>query len=244
MRKLIAAEAVKIQWGLVALLIAVDLLVNMTLGVSDLEMLQEYYSPNWPHFLMVVFHFHSMFFYPLFTGILAALLCFYEHRSGGWKLWFVMPYSWTQMYAAKLTILAIILAVIQLAFIGATIVTGFISGVEGNLNWGMVLNSTISGWISILPLAALQLWFSSRLSSFGIAFSINVACVLPNIVVSGLHSVYGMWFPFILPFYAMMPQGTPFAPRVDELSLYGWIGLSFVAACIWGSYVYRKKTIA
>ncbi|WP_010271670.1 ABC transporter permease [Paenibacillus senegalensis] len=243
MRKLIAAEAAKTQWILIAFLIAVDLLVNMSLGISDLDMLQEYYAANWPHFLMVVYNFHTMFFFPLFSGILAALLCSYEHRSGGWNQLLVMPYSRTRMYAAKYIMLAMILAVIQLTFIGAAVVTGFLTGVEGNMDLGMVIISAFSGWISILPLAALQLWFSSRLSSFGIAFSLNVACVLPNIVLSGLHSLYGMWFPFVLPFYAMMPQGTPFAPRVDELSLYVWIGISLAAAFLLGSRSFQKKII-
>ncbi|GIN10307.1 ABC transporter permease [Shouchella clausii] len=244
MKKLMVAEVAKTQWRLIVLLIAADLLVNMSLGVSDLDMLQEYYAPNWPHFLMVVYNFHSMFFFPLFSGILAALLCTYEHRSGGWKQLFVMPYSLTQIYAAKWIILGLILAIIQLAFIGTAIATGFITGVEGDLDWVMVFSSFLSGWISILPLAALQLWFSSRLSSFGIAFSINVACVLPNIVLSGLHSLYGMWFPFLLPFYAMMPQGTPFAPRVDEYSLYAWIGISLIAAFLLGNHFFRRKIIA
>lgn len=243
MRKLLAAEAVKVQWSLIVLFIAVDLLVNMSLGISDLEMLKEYYAPNWPHFLMVVFNFHSMFFFPLFSGVLAALLCLYEHRSGGWKQLFAMPYSRAQMYGAKFMILVFILAVIQLAFIGAAVTTGVIVGVEGSLNWSMLLNSALCGWIGILPLAALQLWFSSKWSSFGIAFSINVACVLPNIVVSGMHSLYGMWFPFIVPFYTMMPQGTPFAPRVDEFSLYIWIGISFIAAVLLGGYAFRRKEL-
>ena len=182
-----------------------------------------------------------MFFFPLFSAVLAALLCGYEHRSGGWKLLLAMPYSRSRVYAAKAVVLAVLLAVVQLAFVGAAAAAGILAGVEGSLNGRMALGSALRGWIAILPLAAIQLWFSSRWSSFGAAFSINAACILPNIVVSGLHSLIGMWFPFVLPFYAMMPQGTPFAPRVDGLSLYAWIAICCAGSLWLGGRAFRVK---
>lgn len=186
-----------------------------------------------------VFNLHSMFFFPLFSAVLAALLCGYEHRSGGCcsrclihapgytpprPLYWLCCWLW-----------------FQLAFVGAAAAAGILAGVEGSLNGRMALGSALRGWIAILPLAAIQLWFSSRWSSFGAAFGINAACILPNIVVSGLHSLIGMWFPFVLPFYAMMPQGTPFAPRVDGLSLYAWIAICCAGSLWLGGRAFRVK---
>ncbi|WP_179298688.1 ABC transporter permease [Evansella halocellulosilytica] len=241
MKKLVSVELIKIQWLLIIVLISFDLLVNISLGISDLDMLTEYYEPVWSNYFMYVLNLHAMFLYPLFSGVIAALICSYEHKSGGWKQLFTLPYSRTKMYVAKFIVLISILALIQLFFFGTAVTAGGIVGVEGTISWSFVFQSALFGWISIFPLAAIQLWFSTKFKNFGIAFSINLIFVLPNIIFSGIHSMYGMWFPFILPFYAMMPQGTPFAPRVDEISLYLLIAISFFLFLFLGNRSFKKR---
>lgn len=241
MKQLIGAELQKIQWILVAVLILLDVSVNIGLGVNELTMLEQHYVTDWPHFLMVVFNFHSMFFLPLFSGILAGLLCAYEHKSGGWKQLFAMPYSSLQVYGAKLAVLAGLLALLQAILGAATAATGLVVGLEGSLVLDKLLTGIGAGWLGVLPLAALQLWFSSRWKKFGVAFGVNVVCILPSLVLTGLPSQVGMWIPYLLPFYTMMPQGTPFAPRVEPISLYIWIMISGSLLSVAGGRFFKKK---
>ncbi|CAH0122394.1 MULTISPECIES: ABC transporter permease [unclassified Paenibacillus] len=244
MRRLLTAEFVKIQWWLMIALIFISLLADVLLATSNWGMLSAVYEPNWPHYLMYIINLHTMFFLPLFSGTAAGLICLYEHRSGGWKQLLATPYSRSRIYLAKFAVLLCMLAIMQLFFIAAEVGSGMIAGVEGQIDWLFVLSSAVLGWIGMFPLAAIQLWFSTKYKNFGIAFSINVACVLLNVIFSGLHSLLGMWFPFILPFYTMMPQDTPFSPRVHEWSLYAMIGIGFVFYFFMGQYMFRQKSLA
>lgn len=242
MRKLLTAEFIKIQWRLMAVLILISLLADISLAISNWGMLSAFHEPNWPNYLMYIINLHTVFFFPLLSGTIAGLISLYEHRSGGWTQLLATPYSRSSIYSAKYAVLLCTLAIIQLLFIGAEVGSGMIAGVEGRIDWLFVVNSAVLGWVGILPLAAIQLWFAIRFKNFGIGFSINVACSLLNIVFSGLPSTFGMWFPFILPFYTMMPQGTPFSPRVHEWSLYAMVGISFVFYFFLGKYMFRKKS--
>ncbi|GIO37029.1 multidrug ABC transporter permease [Paenibacillus antibioticophila] len=243
MNKLLTAEFMKIQWRLIAVLILIALIADVSLASSNWGMLSAVYEPSWPNYLMYIINLHTAFFFPLLSGTIAGLICLYEHRSGGWKQLLATPYSRSSIYSAKYAVLLCMLAIIQVLFIAAEIGSGMIAGVEGPVDWLFVVSSAVLGWFGILPLAAIQLWFSSRFKNFGIAFSINVVCVLLNIVFSGLPSTLGMWFPFVLPFYTMMPQGTPFSPRVQEWSLYAMVGISFVFYFLLGKYMFRRKQL-
>ncbi|MFO1441852.1 ABC transporter permease [Bacillus sp. Bva_UNVM-123] len=241
MKKLISAEFIKVQWWLIIFLILLDLVVNVLLGISDFNMLTEYYEPTWSNFFMYTLNFHAMFFYPLFSGIIAALICSYEHRSGGWKQVLSLPYTRTSIYLSKYIMLLLILAFIHILFFVVTIASGYIVQVEGTIDWFFVLKSLLLGWISVFPLTAIQLWFSTTFKSFGIAFSLNIIFVLPNIIFSGIHSLIGMWNPFILPFYAMIPQGAPFSPRIENVSLSIFILLSSILFVVIGIKYFKKR---
>lgn len=242
MNKLLTAEFMKIQWRLIAVLILIALIADVSLTSSNWGMLSAVYEPSWPNYLMYIINLHTAFFFPLLSGTIAGLICMYEHRSGGWKQLFATPYSRSSIFSAKYAVLLCMLAIIQVLFIAAEIGSGMIAGVEGSVDWLYVVSSAVLGWIGIFPLSAIQLWFSTRFKNFGIAFSINVVCVLLNIVFSGLPSTLGMWFPFVLPFYTMMPQGTPFSPRVQEWSLYAMVGISFVFYFLLGRSMFRRKS--
>lgn len=219
MISLIRAEISKIQWGIVITLILMDMFINGAMGIMQLSDYKEFFAPSWSTLYEYAVNLHSMFFFPLYCGILASLLCHYEHRTGGWKLIMAMPVSRSQIYYAKFLLLLLLLGATQALFVVGYLASGLIADPPGSIPWSTVLLSMIGGWLGIFPLSALQLMISARVRSFGAALALNMCCVIPNIVMTGFYSFVGAWFPFTIPYYVMMPQTASYAPRVEPYSL-------------------------
>lgn len=241
MKRLLLAESIKMQWTVVIILILADTCINSAYGVMLLHDLEEFFMPSWSTLYMHAVNFHSMFFYPLYCGILASLICLYEHRNGGWKLLLTMPLSRRNIYWAKLLLLIGILAVVQLTFLLGYLVSGMITKVPGSIDWMTLGYSIIGGWIGILPLAALQIWLSTKIKSFGTAQIVNFCCVVPNIVFTGFPSQIGAWLPFSPPYYIMMPQTASYAPRVEPYSLFAIVLITFVAYLMLGKRSFVRR---
>jgi hypothetical protein len=64
----------------------------------------------------------------------------------------------------------------------------------------------LAGWIAVLPLAAVQLWASSRWKSFGASLALNVVLTLPAIFAAQSHEI-GPWYPWAQPVLAMSGMG-------------------------------------
>lgn len=215
MKELITTEFIKVEWKKATLLILCNVLVNMGLGIVYLNDLDYFFKPNWFTFYMHAVTFHAMFFFPLYVGIFATILCFYEHRNGGWKQLATLPYERQQFFYAKGIILMFLTLVTQITFLLGYLLTGTLISVPGVIPWKMVFINMTGGWLSLFPLMAAQLWISSKIKNFSAAMVINVSCVLPNIVLTGLHSSIGSWLPFTAPYYVMFPQGVNLSPRFD-----------------------------
>ncbi|GED15413.1 ABC transporter permease [Aneurinibacillus migulanus] len=241
MKQVFIAEAIKLQWVVIIGLILADTLLNSALGLIQMNDLRDFFEPGWLSFYIYAVNFHSMFFYPLYVGIIASLICLYEHRNGGWKQLLVLPIPRSQLYLGKFLLLISILAVTQLVFVGGFLLVGWAKNVPGTIPWTTILKSAVGGWIGILPLAALQLWLSFRIKSFGASLGIIIACLVPNIVLTGLHSWIGAWFPFTLAYYIMMPQDSPFAPEVGSISLYLIVLFTFIIYLIGGQRFFVRR---
>jgi len=148
---------------------------------------------------------YAWLFYPLLAGVFAALLCRTEHIGGGWKQLFALPVRRGSVYLAKYLVLAALLAATSIVFGLGFVATGLAKGLPGVVPWAAVIRSILAGWVAVLPLAALQLWVSSRWKSFGAALALNVCCTLPAIFAAQ-SSEYGPWYPWAQPLLAMLPD--------------------------------------
>ncbi|GAA0409988.1 ABC transporter permease [Paenibacillus motobuensis] len=228
MKMLLHAEAMKTQWIIVILLVLLDTLINGAMGVEQMGSLQEFFTPSWTTLYIHSVNLHSMFFYPLYCGILASLLCMYEHRDGGWKVVLGFPGPRRRIFYAKYLMLIGNLALVQLVFLLGYFVAGMLVEAPGGVPWGALVYTGLGGWIGILPLAALQLIVSIKVRNFGASLALSIGCVVPNIVLTGFHSSIGAWFPFTIPYYVMMPQAAIYAPRIEPYSL--WVIVLFTGA--------------
>lgn len=230
MKRLLRAEMMKTQWSIVILLVLLDTLINAAMGIEQLGSLKEFFPPSWTSLYIHSVNLHSMFFYPLYCGIIASLLCMYEHRDGGWKLALGFPGPRSKLFFAKYILLIAILALVQVVFVLGYLAAGKLAQVPGSIPWGTLIYTGLGGWLGILPLAALQLIVSIKVRNFGASLALAIGYVVPNIVVTGFHSAIGAWLPFTIPYYVMMPQDAIYAPRVEPYSLWAIV---FLTGCLY-----------
>jgi hypothetical protein len=227
MCKLYYSEFHKIKWSVISVMVLLEGIVTWLLAAGNVKSLSYYFPYNWTTLYFQAVSFHGMFFLPLFAGIFAAFLCFYEHKDGAWKQLLALPYPRWKIFLSKFLALVTLIAVMQLLFLAEYLITGNVTGVEDAIPWKSVLQGIWGGWLACFPLAMLQIVLTSRFKSFGIALLFSISSVVPNIVLSGLPASLGAWFPFIPPYYAMFPQELALSPRLEPVSFVLILGVTF-----------------
>ncbi len=218
MYRLLYSEYQKIKWHFILIIILMEGVLTWILAAGNAKSLTYYFPYNWTTLYFQAVSFHGMFFLPLFTGIFAAFLCFYEYKNGAWKQLLTLPYPRWKVLLSKLLALVTLIALMQILFLAECFITGNMIHVEGMIPWESILQGVIGGWLACFPLAMLQVWLAIRFQSFGIALLLCISSVIPNIVLTGLPASLGAWFPFTSPYYAMFPQGLNLSPRVELIT--------------------------
>lgn len=228
-------ELLKAQWPLLGFLVIggglVAVLMSSDGSIASLG--------QWQGAYQVAVMQYAWLFYPLLAGVFAALICRVEHTGGGWKQTFSLPVRRSHVYLAKYLLLAALLAatsaVFALGFVGLGLLRGFADAVP----WAILARSIVAGWVAVLPLAALQLWVSSRWRSFGAALALNVCFTLPAIFAAQ-SSQFGPWYPWAQPLLAMLPDraeisaGGPLmiSPQTFWLVIVGGLALALVGGLL------------
>lgn len=241
MIRLWIAESKKVKWYFVLFLILMDVLVSLLLAARSVRSLTDYFAQNWTTLYFQAVLFHGMFFLPLFGGLFASFLCFYEHKNDAWKQLFTLPFPRWKIYLSKFMMLITLLAITQIFFFIGYLVTGMVIQVEGEIPIKMLLLRITGGFFACFPLAMLQLGLSMRFKSFGSALLLSVCMVIPNIVLTGLDAIFGAWLPFTLPYYAMFPQGLDLSPRVEPVSFSIIIFITFFIYMTWAIRSFIRK---
>ncbi len=200
---LVSSERLKMSRSLLWLLVLASPALAVLIGL----LINEEFG-NWPLLLGGMSMFHSMLFLPVLTGLFSSFICRYEHTQGGWKALLSLPVSRSAVYLAKFLIVVLLLALTQLLLLAGILIVGkvrHLSG-SGDIPWNMLLQSMLGGWIACFPLAALQMFFSLRWSSFAAPLVINVIFTVPNLLIVN-SATYGPYYPWAQPFLAMIPKG-------------------------------------
>lgn len=242
MLRLYSLEFAKVQWSVVFLLIGMDALINSGLGAMYMESFQEIFPPSWSELYRQSQTFHSLFFFPLYTGIFASLICYYEHKNKVWKQLLSLPLFKSHLYLAKFLTLITLMVLVQIAFFVTFLITGWILQPPGEIPCNQLLMHGVLGWLSIFPLAASQLWISQKVTGFGKSLALNVSLVLPNLLISGMVSYLAAWFPFAPPFFAMHPQDSPIPTRFHPVPFWMIVTFTFLFYLIlgWRSFIQRE----
>lgn len=203
--KVLRAELMKMRWPLTMLVLAVGpgLALLLTGSPKAAAGFQGYY--------MGVVTVYGWIFYPIVSGVFAALICRTEHLNGGWKQLLALPVRRRDVYTAKYAIVAALLAVSQLLVLAELFAVSRSVGFA-DVPWASVGLGLLGGWVAVLPLAALQMWASTRWRTFGGPLALNVVLTFPAIFAVQSER-FAPWYPWGLPVVGMME---PFAGKSGE----------------------------
>ena len=219
-------------------------LIGLASGVTSAsiefgyEELSEWYIPLFTMNLI-----YGLLFLPLITGVLAGLICRYEHQAGGWKQLLALPVSRGRVFTAKLIVLMTVVFIMQLLYLAAVYLVGAIKGFNDPFPVQIVWKCTVGGWAATLPLAALQLWMSVLWKSFAAPFAVNVVFTLPAILAVNSER-FGPYYPWAQPFSMMYIGGSEedvfFIPWEQLLTV---VGGSFVLFFLAGYLYFQRKAV-
>lgn len=146
---------------------------------------------------------HSSLFLPLLTGIIATMLCNFEHQNNGWLKYASMPLNRVHIYLSKLVLLNILVLLVQLTFLLSIV---FVLGIKGylfNIPFQAYLLSCLLGWLSCIPLGALQLGLAIYFKSFFTPTMINVFLTFPALLISNTNFL-SLIYPWSQPTLSML----------------------------------------
>lgn len=197
---------------------------------------------NWYISLMLMNFIYAILFLPLVSGILASIVCRYEHQAGGWKQLLALPVTRGKVFVAKYALIMLLILVMQLLYLCSIYVVGMVKGYTDPFPLDIFWRSIFGGWVATLPLVALQLWMSVAFKSFAAPFAVNVIFTLPSILVVNSER-FAPYYPWVQPFemmYIGSPEDIFFVPW-DQLLLV--VGGSFVLFFIGGYLYFQRKAV-
>lgn len=239
--RLLTGEWLKLQKWLLWILLLPGPFLAVWAGSQSLEM-NPSGADQWLWMYSMTVQQYGWMFYPVLTGVFAALICRYEHVGGGWKHLLVQPVSRTQVYLAKAFLLAGFAAASQVMLLIFYRMGIWWNDLQDTVSWGVLLKSAFAGWVAVLPLAALQLWVSFLWRSFGVPLAINIALSLPTILAVQSKEL-GPFYPWAQPMLAMMPTGNGYLDVHTE-TLVMVVGIGFLVAGIggWLHFIRRDQS--
>lgn len=215
----------------------IGIFLGLTNGLSD-DRVNEWYLS-----LLTMNFTYGLLFLPLLTGVLASVICRYEHQAGGWKQLLALPVTRGKVFAAKYVLLILLVLVIQLLFFASLYLVGIMQGFTDPFPMQIVWKSLVGGWVATLPLVALQLWMSIMFKSFAAPFAVNVILTLPTILVVNSER-FGSFYPWAQPFLMMYIGGDTedifFVPWEQLLTV---VGGSFLIFFTLGYMYFQRKAV-
>ncbi|QKY70733.1 ABC transporter permease [Lentibacillus sp. CBA3610] len=186
---------------------------------------------------------YALLFLPLMTGVLAGIICRYEHQAGGWKQFLSLPVTRGNVFVAKYVLLMAAVLVMQLLFLAAVFFAGQMKGISDPFPIMIIWKSIFGGWVATMPLVALQLTLSILWKSFAAPFAVNVIFTLPSILAVNSET-YGPYYPWGQPFLMMYAGGAQesvfFVPWEQVLTVVGGSLVIFFAA---GWIYFQRKAV-
>lgn len=241
MLSILQSEWFKFRHSKILFIILTVPLIGIFLGLTN--PLSEEDVNEWYLSLLIMNFTYALLFLPLLTGVLASVICRYEHQAGGWKQLLALPVTRGKVFAAKYMLLILLVLVIQLLFFASVYVVGIMRGFTDPFPMEIVWKSLVGGWVATLPLVALQLWMSIMFKSFAAPFAINVILTLPTILVVNSER-FGSFYPWAQPFLMMYIGGDTsdifFVPW-DQLLLV--VGGSLILFFTLGYMYFQRKAV-
>jgi len=240
---ILSSEWYKLRKTKIMSIVFVGPLVGLFIGLIAGNMFTDLEINEWYITMFSMNFTYALLFLPLITGILASIICRYEHQEGGWKQLLAMPVTREKVYLSKYILLVLVVFVIQLLYLAAIFIVGNLKGYTDPFPVAIVWKSIIGGWIATFPLIALQLWLSVMWKSFAAPFALNVVFTVPTILAINSEKI-APFYPWAQPFSMMHiggKQGDIFFVPLSQLA--GVVGGGFLLFLCIGLLYFRRKAV-
>ncbi|MGP0689683.1 ABC transporter permease [Priestia aryabhattai] len=242
MLSILQSEWFKLRKSKIIFIILAGPLIGLFIGLNS-NLVMEVKFNKWYLSLLSMNLIYALLFLPLITGVLASLICRYEHQAGGWKQLLALPVTRGKVLVAKFVLLMLLVLVIQLLYLGSVYVVGMVKGFTDPFPIKIFWKSIFGGWVATLPLVSLQLWMSIVFKNFAAPFAVNVVFTLPSILVVNSER-FGPFYPWAQPFSMMYIGGNKddvfFVPWDQLLTV---VGGSFILFFLGGYLYFQRKMI-
>lgn len=194
---MLRAELIKLKRSTTWLIALILPLLAVTTGSINLANNPETLDAGWASFTSQVTLFYGLLFFSIGIGLLAATVWRMEHRGTNWNLLLTTTRQPIRLVLAKIVVIAIPVAFMQLVLVAGTLISGtLVLRLDGAIPWQFVLVGAISV-IAALPLIAIQSLLSLLLKSFAAPVAI---CLLGCVVgVATVTSVALRPLSYVLP---------------------------------------------
>lgn len=207
----LAAERVKLRHTLAARMVVLAPILIVLLSVLQIS-LSKLHGPSslsgqeaWVRFANGLFVLWVFLMLPLFVTLQAALLANMEHGPQAWKHLLALPLPRWSHYAAKLCVLAAMVALATTLLAAATPLAGWVVmrtqpafGIAGPAPWRWLALHAGACVAAAAFMAALQAWVAMRWKSFTTSVFVGVAGTVAGFLI-GQSARLGPWFPWSMP---------------------------------------------
>lgn len=180
----------------------------------------------WHNFLLLYYEATAFMLLPLFVIIIAALLCYVEHRYGMWKHLLITSISRVAIYFSKLLFAYLFIAASHLYFIVLMLISAAVLAVfrpelkllKQEPDFMLLITLAVKTLLSIAGMLSLQFWISIRFRSFIVALGIGViGFVICSLLLEWPYIIY---LPYAYPMlYLQGVEEASLIGRVEVMSL-------------------------
>ncbi len=188
---------------------------------------------NWSDSYKLALPLWALFLGPMVIAAFTALTAQIEHRGRGWDHILALPVARWRIFVAKIVVVFAVLVVMTALVVVCAALGTLAGGAMGGgvpvetFPWNNLLETSLLVMAAMTTLVAIQIWASLRFASFVVPLVVGIGGTLVGLAVLITGTQKAEWFPWVLPFNAMVaPEPYPFAMA----GLFG--GLAIIALLI------------
>jgi len=161
----------------------------------------ENYLRPWQLILDLVFNWWPVVFIPMGLALFAALTESQEKKAGNYRSLRVHDISPAHLWIAKVIIMGCHTLISTLVLIGATVISGLITGC-GSIPWFKIFAASLTAWIVSLAIIPLQLWIATWKGTFA-SIAIGFLGLIAGVIAA--QESYWVYVPWSWPIRLMSP---------------------------------------
>ena len=183
----------------------------------------------------------AILFLPLYAALQSTLLAQLEHANQQWKYLYTLPVPRFAFFAAKWSMLILVMAATHLLLVVETIAGGLLLqalqpvwGFDAPIPWGAFLQGWAALTLSSVLISTIQLLISLWWKSFIPSLGLGLVAAMSNIFILSSDAYHG-YDPYLFPILALRGEGSE-----PQTALILGLTLGLLCAAAGGWYLYPQ----